>query len=131
LFRVFSPIRLYCNQTPDGTGITISAKTSDFRTVRGVTIVCAIADEAGFWDSQGINPDKQVFQALRPAMATIPEAKLLVISSPYAECGVLFEAHHNHFGKDDSLVLVWQAPTTVMESEHHAHVLTKLPARLN
>ena len=47
-------------------------------------------------------------------MATIPEAKLLVISSPYAKCGVLFEAHHNHFGKDDSLVLVWQAPTTVM-----------------
>ena len=95
-------------------GITISVKTSDYRTVRGVTLVCAIADEVAFWDSQGVNPDKQVFQALRPAMATIPEAKLLVISSPYAKYGVLFEAHHNHFGRDDSPVLVWQAPTTVM-----------------
>jgi hypothetical protein len=47
-------------------------------------------------------------------MATIPEAKLLVISSPYAKYGVLFEAHHSHFGRDDSPVLVWQAPTTVM-----------------
>ena len=95
-------------------GITISVKTSDYRTVRGVTLVCAIADEVAFWDPQGVNPDKQVFQALRPAMATIPESKLLVISSPYAKYGVLFEAHRNHFGSDDSPVLVWQAPTTVM-----------------
>ena len=95
-------------------GITIAVKTSDYRTVRGITLVCAIADEVAFWDSQGVNPDKQVFQALRPAMATIPEAKFLVISSPYAKYGVLFEAHHNHFGREDSAVLVWQAPTTVM-----------------
>ena len=47
-------------------------------------------------------------------MATIPEAKLLVISSPYSKAGILFEAHHNHFGRDDSPVLVWQAPTVVM-----------------
>ena len=52
--------------------------------------------------------------ALRPAMATIPEAKLLVISSPYAKYGVLFEAHHRYYGRDDANVLVWQAPTTVM-----------------
>jgi phage terminase large subunit-like protein len=83
-------------------GITIAVKTSDYRAVRGVTIVCAIADEVAFWDSQGVNPDKEIFQALRPAMATIPEAKLLVISSPYAKYGVLFEAHHRHYGRDDS-----------------------------
>jgi len=53
-------------------GITIAVKTSDYRAVRGVTIVCAIADEVAFWDSQGVNPDKEIFQALRPAMATIP-----------------------------------------------------------
>jgi hypothetical protein len=47
-------------------------------------------------------------------MATIPEAKFLVISSPYAKYGVLFEAHRNHYGRDDAPVLVWQAPTTVM-----------------
>ena len=95
-------------------GITIAVKTSDYRAVRGLTVVCSIADEVCFWDSQGVNPDKEIFQALRPAMATIPEAKLLVISSSYAKYGVVFEAHRCYFGKDDATVLVWQAPTTTM-----------------
>lgn len=43
-----------------------------------------------------MNPDKEIFQALRPAMATIPEAKLLVISSPCAKYGVVFEAHKKY-----------------------------------
>src|SRR5262245_58085664 len=92
-------------------GITIAVKTSDYRAVRGVTLVCCICDEVCFWDSQGVNPDKQVFQALRPAMATIPEAKFLVISSPYAKYGVVFEAHHRYFGEDNAPVLIWQADT--------------------
>ena len=95
-------------------GITIAVKTSDYRAIRGVTVVCAIADEVCFWDSQGVNPDRQVFQALRPAMATIPEAKFLVISSPYAKFGVVFEAYHRYFGQDDAPVLVWQADTRTM-----------------
>jgi hypothetical protein len=93
--------------------ITISVKTSDYRAVRGVTVVCAICDEVCFWDSQGVNPDKEVLSALRPAMATVPESKLLVISSPYAKYGVVFEAYHRHYGQESN-VLVWQAPTTVM-----------------
>jgi hypothetical protein len=94
--------------------IVIAVKTSDYRAIRGVTVVCGIADEVGFWDSQGVNPDREVFAALRPAMATIPEAKLLVISSPYAKYGALWEAHHRHYGQNDSPVLVWQADTRTM-----------------
>jgi hypothetical protein len=97
-------------------GITIAVKTSDYRAVRGVTIVCCICDEVAFWDSQGVNPDKEIFQALRPAMATVPAAKLLVISSPYAKYGVLFEAHRQHYGREDTPVLVWQSETRVMNS---------------
>jgi hypothetical protein len=95
-------------------GITIAVKTSDYRTVRGVTLVCCIADEVAFWDNQGVNPDAAIFQALRPAMATIPEAKLLVISSPYAKYGVLYEAHRRYYGQDDPRSLVWQADTRTM-----------------
>jgi hypothetical protein len=71
-----------------------------------------------------VNPDKEIFQALRPAMVTIPEAKLLVISSPYAKDGVVFEAHRKYFGQDDAPVFVWQAPTTTMNpgiSEEFVH----------
>jgi len=94
--------------------IVIAVKSSDYRAVRGVTVVCCISDEVAFWDSQGVNPDTAVFQALRPAMATVPQAKLLVISSPYAKFGELFEAHRKYYGQDNPQVLVWQAPTSVM-----------------
>ena len=94
-------------------GINILVKTSDYRAIRGPTVVCCIADEVAFWDSQGVSPDKEIFAALRPSMATIPEAKLLVISSPYAKAGVLFDQllrdgaiHHPGLGLPDQDVTV-------------------------
>jgi hypothetical protein len=94
--------------------ITIAVKTSDYRSVRGVTIVCCICDEVAFWDSQGVNPDTAVFSAIRPAMATIPIAKLICISTGYAQVGVLYEMHKKYHGRDDDDVLVWQADTASM-----------------
>jgi len=95
-------------------GVIIAVKTSDYRAIRGVTVVCVIADEAAFWDSQGVNPDKEIFAALRPAMATIPNAKLLIISTPYARTGVLFDAYREFYGVDNDDVLIWQADTRTM-----------------
>ncbi len=95
-------------------GVTIMVKTSDYRAIRGLTIAACIADEIAFWDSQGVSPDHEVFTALRPAMATIPTAKLLCISTPYARSGVLFEAHKDHYGHDNDHALVWAADTRSM-----------------
>jgi Phage Terminase len=95
-------------------GVTIMVKASDFGGVRGPTIACVVADEIAFWPSQGANPDDQVLSAIRPAMATIPDAKLLCISTGYAQVGALYDAHKQHFGKDDDDVLVWQADTAAM-----------------
>jgi len=94
--------------------ITIAVKTSDYRSVRGMTIVCCICDEVAFWDSQGVNPDTAVFSALRPAMATIPIAKLICISTGYAQVGVLYDMHKKYHGQEDDEVLVWQADTATM-----------------
>jgi hypothetical protein len=94
--------------------VTIMVKTSDFRAIRGLTIASCVADEVAFWDSQGVSPDAEIFTALRPAMATIPGAKLLCISTGYAKAGVLFEAYREHYAKEDDHVLVWQAATSVM-----------------
>ncbi|MGH7266386.1 MAG: terminase large subunit domain-containing protein [Candidatus Rokuibacteriota bacterium] len=90
--------------------VTIEIHTASFRAVRGYTICAAVLDEVAFWPSEdSANPDTEVIQALRPAMATIPSALLLAISSPYARCGALWDAWRAHFGKDDDPVLVWQA----------------------
>jgi hypothetical protein len=94
--------------------IMIAVKTSDYRSVRGVTIVCCICDEVAFWDSQGVNPDTAVFSALRPAMATIPIAKLICISTGYSQAGVLYEMHKKYHSRDDDEILVWQSATTTM-----------------
>jgi hypothetical protein len=95
-------------------GIIIAVKTSDYRTVRGVTVVCCICDEVAFWDNQGVNPDKEIFAALRPAMATIPNSKLIVISTGYARAGELYEIYKSYFGVENDEILVWQADTRTM-----------------
>jgi hypothetical protein len=96
-------------------GISIEITTASYRAVRGYTIVAALCDEIAFWrsDENSANPDSEILDALRPAMATIPGAVLLAASSPYAKRGVLYQAHREHYGKD-SPVLVWQAPTQRM-----------------
>jgi hypothetical protein len=98
-----------------GNRVSIEIHTSNFRAVRGYTVVALLADEIAFWRSEdSANPDREILDAIRPATATIPGAVVLGISSPYARRGVLYEAHRDHFGKDGDPVLVWQAPTRVM-----------------
>ncbi len=96
------------------TGVTIEVHTASFRSVRGYTVVAAVLDEVAFWRSEdSANPDREIVNALRPAMATVPGALLLGISSPYARRGVLWDAHRRYYGQDGD-VLVWQAPTRAM-----------------
>jgi hypothetical protein len=95
--------------------VSIEVATSSFRSVRGYSIVAALADELAFWSSEdSANPDTEVLAALRPAMATIPSAMLLCASSPYARKGALWDAHRRHFAKEHDPVLVWQADTRTM-----------------
>jgi len=96
------------------TGVTIMVKASDFGGVRGPTIACVICDELAFWPSEGLNPDSEVLAAIRPAMATIPDAKLLAISTGYGQIGSLFEMHKRYWAKDDDDVLIWTADTHSM-----------------
>jgi hypothetical protein len=47
-------------------------------------------------------------------MATVPGARLLKASSPYARRGVLWNDYRRHFGVEDSPTLVWKATTREM-----------------
>ena len=97
--------------------VTIEVAVASFRSVRGYTVVAALLDELAFWRSdESSNPDTEIISALKPAMATIPNAMLLCASSPYAQRGALFSAFKRHFGKDGDPVLVWKAPTRTMNA---------------
>ena len=97
------------------TGVTIEVQSASFKSVRGYSLCAVLCDEMAFWPTDdAAEPDFEVLAALRPGMATIPNAMLLCASSPYARRGALWDAHRKHFGKDASPILVWQAPTRTM-----------------
>jgi hypothetical protein len=76
-----------------------------------------IADESAFWfsDEVSANPDVEILNAVRPGLAST-DGLLVMISSPYARKGELFNAYDKHFGKTDDPILVAQAASRVMNA---------------
>jgi terminase large subunit-like protein len=95
--------------------ISIEVMTASFKSTRGYTSAAILCDEVAFWpaDDDAAEQDSAILDALRPTLVTIPNSMLLCASSPYAQKGVLYDAHKRHFGKNGD-PLVWQAATRVM-----------------
>jgi hypothetical protein len=90
----------------------IRVVTNNFRAPRGRPIPVAIFDEVAFWrDEKSATPDTETYNAITPAMATIPHAMIIAISSAYRQKGLLYNKWEEHYGKDDDQVLVIQATT--------------------
>jgi hypothetical protein len=104
--------------------VRIEVHTASYKSIRGYTVLAAVLDEIAVWQSDGSNPDAEVVTAVRSRFATIPNAMLVAISSPYARSGELWETYDRHFGdKGSSDMFVWQAATRDMNpSVSEAHV---------
>jgi hypothetical protein len=96
--------------------VVIEITTASFRSSRGYSFAAVLCDEIAFWrsDETSANPDVEILRALRPGMASIPGAILLLASSPYAKRGELYNSFRKHYGKDDARVLVWKGSTAEM-----------------
>ena len=95
--------------------VQIEIAAASFRSTRGYTYVAVLCDEIAFWRSEeSLNPDVEILRALRPGLASIPGSIMLLASSPYAKKGALYNSYRRHYGKDESRVLVWKAPTEAM-----------------
>ncbi len=105
-------------------GVTLEIHTSNFRSVRGYTILAALCDEISFWrtDDGSASPDREILDALRPAMATIPGSLLVGLSTPYRLHGQLWESYRDFYGKDGD-VLVVQADSRTMNPTLPAKVV--------
>jgi hypothetical protein len=99
------------------TRVDIEIMPANFKTVRSITAVGAIADELAFWSIEGHkNPDREILNALRPALLTTG-GMLMVISSPYARKGELYRTHRSDFGQQgDPLILVTQGTSKKFNS---------------
>lgn len=109
-----SPVlrQLITNRTADALelsiGVTIEVRAASFRRLRGPTYVAVLADEAAYWysDEASANTDTEILAAVRPGLATTG-GPLIIISSPYAKRGEVFETFERHFGSQgDPLILV-------------------------
>ena len=86
--------------------VTIATHPNSYRTVRGRTLLAAIFDECAFWrDESSASPDVETYRAVVPALATTG-GRLIGISSPYRQIGLLHAKHRDHFSKDSPDVLV-------------------------
>jgi hypothetical protein len=99
-------------------GVEIQVATSDFRAVRGRSIVAAICDEMAFWPltPESVSPDTEVLTALRPGLARFRGSLLIVISTPYAQQGALYEYDQRFYGQNDPRVLVVKGATRQFNS---------------
>ena len=104
--------------------IKIEVRPASFRKLRGPTYLTIICDELSFWyvEDYYSNPDVEVLNAARPGLLTT-RGMLILLSSPYAKRGVLWEVFKKHFGrKGDPLILVAKGTTrqlnpTISEAE--------------
>jgi hypothetical protein len=110
-------------------GIAIEIATANYRRVRGYAIIAAVCDEIAFWSPspESANPDKEVLNALRPALQN--RGFLYCLSSPYARRGALYEADINNWGKDESRVLIWRGTTREMNPTMPQEVIDEALAR--
>jgi hypothetical protein len=112
------------NEIEFGNGVVIACRPCSYSTIRGVLVICVICDEMAFWQHEqtAANPEQEVIDAIRPAMATLFNTKLVKISTPFRKEGILW----NEFQKRDELDhLVWQLSTEEMNPEVKKHHLEK------
>jgi hypothetical protein len=105
--------------------LLVGKATHPLQQQRGYTLLAVIADEIAFWRTEeSANPDKEIIQAVRPGLSTIPNSLLLCIPSPYARRGALWDTYSKHFNKDSD-VLVWQATSREMNPSLRQSVIDR------
>jgi hypothetical protein len=98
-------------------GIAIQIATSNFRSLRGRTILCALLDEIAFWytGEQSATPDTEIVRAVLAAQASLRGHGLfLAASSPYSKTGALFDACKRYYGKPGRIMAWMNAPSKLM-----------------
>lgn len=95
-------------------GVTISILPCRPAALRGLRCRFVVLDEiAHFRSSENLPLDRDTWRAALPSLLTT-KGRLLALSSPWAASGLAFDLHRAHYGRDESPVLVWQSPGTVL-----------------
>ena len=94
--------------------IDISVSAANAKHVRGASYVAAILEEGCFFrDSEtGAYNLGEIMKAIRPGMLTLPDSKLIRVSSPWAKFGPMFDDYRFRDERLDTLS--WKLPSWEM-----------------
>jgi hypothetical protein len=93
-------------------GVVVEVLSATIAAPRGRSYGLVIVEEAAFLpQDQSANPDVELLRAVRPALARVPGSLLVVISSPYARRGILWQAYQKFHEQSPPHVLFVQRPT--------------------
>lgn len=88
------------------TGLVVGGYPCRPPAIRGLRARVVVVDELEFFrSSENIPTARDMLRAVRPCLATTG-GKLIVLSSPGGQSGALWDLHRQHFGREDSNVLV-------------------------
>ena len=97
-------------------GVEISIITGDPRKARGYTLLAAVVDEVamfGLSEESKVKSDTELVRAIRPSLATTG-GRLICVGTPYRAAGYAYNVFRNHWGNEEGDILVWNAPSLVM-----------------
>ena len=107
-------------------GVVVASYPCRPAAVRGLRACVVVIDELAFFVATDGRPtDREMLRVARGRVATTG-GKVIVLSSPYAETGALWELHRRHYGREDSLTLIWQASAPDMNPTLGADYLDRM-----
>jgi len=96
-------------------GIGVVCFPCTLRSLRGWSIPVGVMDELGFFRLEGqADSDVEIQQSIRRGMVSFPTTRLVKISTPYMKSGVLYDDFRHGFAQDNPDLLVWRAPSVLM-----------------
>lgn len=103
--------------------VAFKVYTASISGVSGFTAILLIADEVSKWKDAdtGANPASEVLASVRPTMATQPNARIILSSSPMG----MWDAHFDAFEEGDTTFQItayaetWVANPTISEEATH------------
>jgi hypothetical protein len=102
------------NEIQLSNSIDIRVLAANQRTIRGDLIVAAICEESNFFrdsDSGQYNLS-EILDAIRPALLTLPDSKLICVSSPWVALGPMWESFQKRAERPEELC--WKLPSWTM-----------------
>jgi hypothetical protein len=85
------------------------------RSLRGWSIPAGVMDEVAFYRLEGAaDSDVEIQASIRRGMVSFPRTRLIKTSTPYLQGGVLYDDFKRAWGQDDPDLLVFRAPTRLM-----------------